>query len=81
MEERKMPSKGAYIALTILGFLCGIIWGVIDLVNYLPMSKAIDAGYYDEAWDKAKKIKIWTIVGVIVNIALGIVMTLNGGIQ
>lgn len=78
MEERKMPSKGLYIFFIILGFLCGLIWGIVGVTQYSPMSTAIDAGDYDTAWAKAKVIKIVTFVGLALNIVVGVYLGLSG---
>ena len=39
MEEKKMPSKGGYLALVILGFLLGILWGALSISPYNKMSR------------------------------------------
>lgn len=70
-----MPKKGTYIALIVIGFLLGIIWGVYSLTQYSPMMQAVEAGDSTEAWARAKKIKIATILGVVANIVAYFIMT------
>ena len=65
-----MPSKGAYTALLILGFICGILWGILSISPYSKMSKAIDAGNAAEAWENAKKVKILCLIGVAINVVM-----------
>ena len=69
-----MPKKGNYIALIVVGFLCGILWGVISLTQYKPMMAAIEASDAETAWAKAKVIKIVTIIGIIFNILAAFIM-------
>lgn len=78
MEERNMPNKGLYIFFIVLGFLCGLLWGIISLTQYSPMSAAITAGDYDTAWAKAKVIKIVTFVGLGINLVAGLYLGLSG---
>ncbi len=66
----KMPSKGAYTFLLIIGFLCGILWGALSIGPYRKMKAAIDAGEVAEANSNAKKIRIFVIIGVVINILL-----------
>ena len=75
MSVDNMPKKGTYIALIVLGFLCGILWGCISLTQYKPMMAAVEVGDAETAWAKAKVIKIVTIVGVVVNILVGFAMS------
>lgn len=63
-----MPKKGNYIALVVLGFLLGIVWGIYGITQYSPMVKAIEAGDETEAWTRAKRIKTATLIGAAVNI-------------
>lgn len=64
-----MPSKGGAIALIVIGFLCGIIWGVIGVVQYGPMKNAIEAGDSATASKKFRNIAIATGIGVFLNVA------------
>jgi len=56
------------IIMIVVGFISGIIWGVIGLVNYFPMKAALEAGDYGTAMEKYKVIKVVTIVGIVVNL-------------
>ncbi len=64
----KMPSKGGNLALVIIGFFLGVLWGALALSPYNKMKKAIDAGDAEEAWANSKKIKIFFWIGVAVNV-------------
>ena len=70
MEKSSMPSKGAYLALVILGFLLGILWGLLALFPYCNMAKAINTGNTTEAWNNAKTIRLILLIGVGCNILL-----------
>jgi len=63
-----MPSTGAAIALIVVGFLCGILWGIIGVTQYGPMKRAIDAGDAATAQSKFKVIAIATGIGVVANL-------------
>ena len=65
-----MPSKGAAIALIVVGFLCGIIWGIIGVVMYTGMSSAMAAGDAATASSKFRNIAIATGIGVVLNILI-----------
>ena len=68
MEEKKMPSKGGHLALVILGFVLGILWGVLAIFPYRKMTAAIASGDVETAQANAKKIKIYIIIGIAINI-------------
>ncbi|MBR0373440.1 MAG: hypothetical protein IJH91_02795 [Mogibacterium sp.] len=70
METNDFPSKGLYLGLTIFGFLCGILWGILSIGPYRNMSAAIEAGDAPLAQAYAKKIRTYVIIGVIVNVIL-----------
>lgn len=70
MEKSSMPSKGAYLALVILGFLLGILWGLLAIFPYYNMTKAINTGNTAEAWNNAKTIRLILLIGVGCNILL-----------
>lgn len=67
MEER-MPSTGLHTFLLVLGFLCGILWGALSIGPYRKMKAAIQSGDAAEANANAKKIRIFAIIGVVVNV-------------
>ena len=69
-NQADMPSKGLAIALIVVGFLCGIIWGIVGFTQYGPMKEAISRGDVAEAKSKFKTIAIATGVGVVVNVLL-----------
>ena len=65
-----MPNKGTYTFLLVVGFLCGILWGVLSLSPYNKMKAAIDAGDVDEANSNAKKVRTFVIIGVVINVLI-----------
>ena len=65
-----MPKKGTYTFLLVLGFLMGLIWGLLSLGPYKAMNAAVEAGNADEAWANAKKIKRFIIIGVVINVLI-----------
>ena len=68
MENKKMPSKSTYLVLVIVGFLFGILWGLLSLSPYNKLKVAVDNGDVEEATANAKKIRIFVIIGVVLNI-------------
>ena len=76
----KMPSKGLAFFLIVVGFACGVIWGVVGITQYQSMKKAIEAGDAKTAKEKFNFILIITIVGVIINF-LVIMPSLAGGLN
>lgn len=65
-----MPNTTTAIVLIVIGFLCGILWGIIGVVQYGPMKTAIEAGDVETANKKFNVIKIATIIGVVLNVLL-----------
>ena len=70
MEVKKMPSQGGYLALVILGFLLGILWGALSIAPYNKMKAAIANGDAETAQANAKKIRTFVIVGLVINVLL-----------
>ena len=68
MENQKMPSKGGHLALVILGFVLGVLWGVLAIFPYRNMTAAINSGDVETAQANAKKIRIYVIIGVVLNV-------------
>ena len=65
-----MPNKTVHTVLLVLGFLCGILWGLLALGPYKKMSAAIDANNSIEANNQAKKVRIFAIIGIVLNVLL-----------
>ena len=63
-----MPKLGTYKVLLVIGFICGILWGVLSLSPYNKMKAAIEADDAATAQSCAKKIRIFVIIGVIINV-------------
>ena len=74
----EMPKKGTYTALLVVGFICGILWGILSISPYQKLKVAIENGDVEEAQANAKKIRIFVIIGVVVN-ALFLIGNLAGG--
>ena len=74
----KMPSKGANLAMVIIGFFLGVLWGALSIGPYRKLKVAVDNGDVAEAQANAKKIRIFFIIGVVVNV-LFIIGSLAGG--
>jgi hypothetical protein len=67
---REMPKKGLYKTLMILGWFLGIIWGALALSPYNKMKAAIEAGDVDAAWIYAKRVRLFFIIGLVINILM-----------
>ena len=65
-----MPNKTLYTVLLVIGFLCGILWGILALSPYNKMKAAIDAGDSVEANKQAKKVMIFAVIGIVINAVL-----------
>ena len=73
----EMPNLTVYKVLLVVGFLCGIIWGALSMGPYNKMKAAVEAGDVAEARSCANKIRIFVIIGVILNVFF-IIGRLNG---
>ena len=62
-----MPNKTLYTVLLVLGFICGILWGILALGPYKKMNEAINAGNSAEANAQAKKVMIFAVIGIVLN--------------
>lgn len=65
-----LPKKDTYLALLILGFVLGLIWGLLSWGPYKKLKEAIEIGDSDEAWANAKKIRTYVIIGAVINVLL-----------
>ena len=65
-----MPSKNGYLALVIIGFILGVLWGALSIGPYNDMKQAIEVGNVDEARKNAKKIRTFFIIGLVVNVLI-----------
>ena len=72
-----VPNTTTAIILIVIGFVSGIIWGIIGVVQYGPMKRAIESGDVVTANKKANIIKIATGIGVAVNILAIIGMSMS----
>lgn len=70
MTEKKMPSQGGHLALVILGFLFGILWGALSISPYNKMKEAIANGDAETAQANAKKIRTFVIIGLVINVLI-----------
>ncbi len=76
-----MPSQGGHLFLVVLGFILGIIWGLLSMGSYKDMKAAIASGDSVTANKKAKNIRIIFIIGMIISIlaVIGAMSQRNGG--
>ncbi len=74
---QQMPSKGGHLAMVIIGFLLGILWGILAISPYTRMKVAIEAGDAETAWANSKKVKTIFWIGVAVNVVF-IIISLAG---
>ncbi|MBR1758637.1 MAG: CD225/dispanin family protein [Lachnospiraceae bacterium] len=65
-----MPSKTTYLVLTIVGFVFGLIWGILCISPYNKLKVAVDEGDVETAQANAKKIRTFVIIGIVLNILL-----------
>lgn len=63
-----MPSTTTAIVLIVIGFVCGILWGIIGLTQYFPLKTAVETGDVETASKKFNIIKIVTIIGIVLNV-------------
>ena len=64
----EMPKKGLYTFFFVLAFATGVIWGLLAIKPYKNMNIAIEQGNAYEAQDCAKKVRMFALIGVAVNI-------------
>ena len=63
-----MPNKTTYLILVIIGFVAGILWGILSISPYTKLKAAVDAGDVETAQANAKKIRIFVIIGIVINV-------------
>ena len=66
----EMPNKGSYLAMLIVSFVLGILWGILSLSPYNKMKAAIDAGDAEAAWANAKKVKTFFWIAIAINVVI-----------
>ena len=81
MQEQNMPSTGLYLFLTILGFLFGILWGILCIGPYRTLKVAVANGDGVLAQEQAKKIRIYVIIGVVLNVLIFVAQMARGGMM
>lgn len=79
VEVKNMPSTGLYLALTIIGFFLGVLWGALSISPYNKLKAAVAAGDADEANANAKKIRTYFIIGLVLNVLI-IIGRVAGGV-
>lgn len=67
-QAANMPSLTVAKVLIVIGFLCGIIWGVVGFTQYKPMKEAIMRGDADTAHKDFRIIAIASALGIVVNV-------------
>ena len=59
-----MPSRGKYIAMFILNFCFGVIFGLLSIGAFKTLNIAINSGDVAQAQRSAQKIKVLFIIGL-----------------
>ena len=70
MQEQNMPSTGLYLFLTILGFLFGILWCILCINPYKALKVVFLVRRRQPRYTQAKKIRIFVIIGVVLNVLI-----------
>ena len=65
-----MPKRGVYIAWMIVGFATGLLWGLLSIGPMKRMNVAINDGDSYTAWANAKKIRMFALIGIGINVVL-----------
>ena len=75
--QEKMPSKGLYTFWLVLGFCTGVLWGCLSIKPYSNINQAIKDNNPYEAWSCAKKVRMFALIGLVLN-AVIILVRLGG---
>ena len=78
-DESSMPSTGLYTFFLVLGFVTGVLWGLLSISPYKRMRAGINAGDAYEAWEGAKKVRMFALIGVAGNVAFLLFSFATGG--
>ena len=68
--HEKMPSKGLYTFWLVIGFITGVLWGCLSISPYSKMNRAIKDNDPYEAWSCAKKVRMFALIGIAVNVVM-----------
>jgi len=68
--QEKMPSKGLAVFWMVIGFLTGVLWGCLCISPMSRMNAAIKDNDSYEAYANYKKIRMFALIGIAVNIVL-----------
>ena len=68
VDMADMPSTGLATVLVVIGFVCGVIWGIIGFTKLKPMKAAIAAGDVETAKKCFGTIRTVTIIGIVLNV-------------
>ncbi|MCR5565938.1 MAG: hypothetical protein K6F61_03740 [Clostridiales bacterium] len=66
--QADLPKKGLYTFWLVVGFVTGVLWGLLSLSPYSKMNKAIKDNDPYEAWPNAKKVRMFALIGIGVNV-------------
>ena len=66
--QEKMPSVGVYTFFLVLGFITGVLWGALSIRHYVSMKNCIRENDSYGAWEGAKKVRMFAIIGIVVNV-------------
>ena len=61
------PKQNVYLALVIIGFFLGVLWGALSIRPYQEMKAAIARDDSDAAWENAKKVRTFFLIGLVIN--------------
>ena len=68
--KEKMPNRGVYTFFLVLGFVTGVLWGALSIRHYVSMNNCIRENDSYGAWEGAKKVRMFAIIGVVVNVVV-----------
>ncbi len=76
--QQNMPRKGVYVFWMVVGFCTGVLWGALSISPMTKMNKAIKDGDSYEAWANAKKIRMFALIGIAVNVVFILISLASG---
>ena len=64
----EMPRKGSHLAMLIVSFVLGVLWGLLGLGPFKRMNAAVAAGDAETAWANAKKVELFFWIAIVLNV-------------
>ena len=68
LTEMSLEGETGALQYMVVGFLTGVLWGALSISPMVKMNKAIADGDQYEAWRNAKKIRMFALIGIGVNV-------------